>query len=62
MIRYNLVSRGTAPVYYEPSYQPTRQFKPVEIDGNYFDRLAAFGLACLMAALVGKLVMASIYR
>ena len=62
MIRYNLVPRGPAPVYYEPAYQPIPQLRPVEIDENYFDKLATFGLACLMAAIAGKLVMASVYR
>lgn len=27
------------------------------VDEQYFDRLAAFGLACLAAAIVGKLVI-----
>lgn len=37
--------------------QPT-QFSPPQVDENYFEKLAAFGLACLVAAIVGKLTMA----
>ncbi len=39
------------------SGQPT-QFSPPQVDENYFEKLAAFGLACLVAAIVGKLTMA----
>ena len=62
MIRHNLVTRGPAPVYYESAYQHIPQLQPVEIDENYFDKLAAFGLACFIAAIVGKFVMLSLYR
>lgn len=62
MIRYNLVPRDTTPVYHELAHQPIPQLRPVQVDENYFDRLAAFGLACLIAAIVGKLVMSSLYR
>ena len=62
MIRYNLVTRGPAPVYYESAYKHISQLQPVEIDGNYFDKLASFGLACFIAAIVGKFVMSSLYR
>ena len=34
------------------------QFSPPQADESYFDKLAAFGLACLAAAIVGKLTMA----
>ena len=38
------------------SGQPT-QFSPSRVDESYFDKLAAFGIACLAAAIVGKLTM-----
>ena len=34
------------------------QFSPPQLDESYFEKLAAFGLACLAAAIVGKLTMA----
>jgi len=34
------------------------QFSLPRVDENYFEKLAAFGLACLAAAIVGKLTMA----
>lgn len=34
------------------------QLSPPQTDESYFDKLAAFGLACLAAAIVGKLTMA----
>lgn len=34
------------------------QFSPPQVDESYFEKLAAFGLACLAAAIVGKLTMA----
>ena len=37
--------------------QPAR-FSPPQADESYFDKLAAFGIACLAAAIVGKLTMA----
>jgi len=37
--------------------QPT-PFSLPRVDENYFEKLAAFGLACLAAAIVGKLTMA----
>ncbi len=36
--------------------QPT-QFSPPQLDESYFEKLAAFGIACLAAAIVGKLTM-----
>lgn len=33
-----------------------------EVDEHYFDRLAAFGLACLAAAIVGKLVIEALSK
>ena len=39
------------------SGQPT-QFSPPRVDESYFEKLAAFGIACLAAAIVGKLTMA----
>ena len=57
MIKYELLSRNTVPVNYETLYKLSLQWRPVQIDENYFDKLARFGLACLIAAIVGKLVM-----
>lgn len=34
------------------------QFSPPQLDESYFEKLAAFGIACLAAAIVGKLAMA----
>jgi len=34
------------------------QFSPPQVDESYFEKLAAFGIACLAAAIVGKLTMA----
>ena len=34
------------------------QLSPPQIDESYFEKLAAFGIACLAAAVVGKLTMA----
>ena len=62
MTIYSLIPRSQEPVYYSPVYRPVSLALPIQIDENYFDRLAAFGLACLMAAIVGKLVMAQLYR
>ena len=39
------------------SLQPSIQTSLPKVDEQYFDRLAAFGLACLAAAIVGKLVI-----
>ena len=36
------------------------QFSLPRIDESYFERLAAFGIACLAAAIVGKLTMAAL--
>ena len=33
------------------------QLSPPQMDERYFEKLAAFGLACFVAAIVGKLVM-----
>ena len=62
MITYSLIPQSREPVYYSSVYRPISLAPPVQIDENYFDRLAAFGLACLVAAFVGKLLMASVYR
>jgi hypothetical protein len=40
-----------------------RKYAPSDLpklDEQYFDRLAAFGLACLAAAIVGKLLMTAL--
>lgn len=34
------------------------RFSPPQVDEDYFEKLAAFGIACLAAAIVGKLTMA----
>ena len=39
------------------SVQQSTQTNLPKVDEQYFDRLAAFGLACLAAAIVGKLVI-----
>ena len=36
------------------------QLSPPQIDERYFEKLAAFGLACFAAAIVGKLVMTTL--
>jgi hypothetical protein len=36
------------------------QLSAPQMDERYFDKLAAFGLACLAAAIVGKLVMTAL--
>ncbi|MEA1872091.1 MAG: hypothetical protein U9M91_01680 [Chloroflexota bacterium] len=36
------------------------QFSPPQADESYFEKLAAFGLACLAAAIVGKLTMTAL--
>jgi len=36
------------------------QFSPPQVDESYFERLAVFGIACLAAAIVGKLTMAAL--
>jgi hypothetical protein len=52
-------------------FSPTKLERPVQsgqsirfdvarIDESYFDKLLAFGLACLAAAIVGKLTMAAL--
>ncbi len=33
-----------------------------QLDEHYFDKLAAFGLACLAAGIVGKLVVESLRK
>ena len=42
-----------------PSGQST-QISPPKVDESYFEKLAAFGIACLAAAVVGKLTMAAL--
>lgn len=42
---------------------PVRQYSQIrlpQMDERYFERLAAFGLACLAAAIVGKLMMTAL--
>jgi hypothetical protein len=39
--------------------QPIQLSVP-QMEEHYFDKLAAFGLACLAAAIVGKLVMTAL--
>ena len=52
-------------------FSPTKIEKPVQsgqstqvrlprVDESYFEKLAAFGLACLATAIVGKLTMAAL--
>ena len=44
---------------------PVQQYTEISlprVDERYFERLAAFGLACLAAAIVGKLVMTALTR
>jgi hypothetical protein len=52
-------------------FSPTKLERPVQseqsirfdvtrIDESYFDKLLVFGLACLAAAIVGKLTMAAL--
>ena len=36
------------------------QLSPPKVDESYFEKLAAFGIACLAAAIVGKLTMAAL--
>lgn len=36
------------------------QFSLSQVDEGYFEKLAAFGIACLAAAIVGKFVMAAL--
>jgi hypothetical protein len=36
------------------------QSSPPQVDESYFEKLAAFGLACLAAAIVGRLTMAAL--
>lgn len=36
------------------------QFSSPQVDESYFERLAAFGIACLAAAIVGKLTMTAL--
>lgn len=36
------------------------QLSPPQLDESYFEKLAAFGLACFAAAIVGKLVMTAL--
>lgn len=62
MITYSLLPQSWDTAYHSSVYGPISLAPSVQIDENYFDRLAAFGLACLMAAIIGKLVMESLYR
>ena len=36
------------------------QFSSPQVDESYFEKLAVFGLACLAAAIVGKLTMTAL--
>jgi len=49
-----------SPIKVEKPVQPGQSIKlnPPQMDENYFEKLAAFGIACLAAAIVGKLTMA----
>jgi len=38
------------------------QFSPPRVDESYFEKLAVFGIACLVAAIVGRLTMAALTR
>lgn len=40
--------------------QKSTQISLPGVDEQYFDKLAAFGLACLAAAIVGKLVITAL--
>ena len=60
MATHNLVPITRSEVYSIPVIR-FAQPRPIRIGENYFDRLTAFGLACLAAAIVGKLVMASLH-
>ena len=40
--------------------QQSTQLNVPQVDERYFERLAAFGIACLAAAIVGKLVMTAL--
>ncbi len=40
--------------------QQSTQLNVHQVDERYFERLAAFGIACLAAAIVGKLVMTAL--
>lgn len=62
MITYSLVPQNWTSVHNQPRCSPVSLSMPVEIDENYFDKLAVFGLACVMAAIAGKLVMGSMPR
>ena len=42
-----------------PSGQSIQLSLPT-VDDSYFEKLAAFGIACLAAAIVGKLTMAAL--
>jgi len=36
------------------------QLSPPQVDEGYFEKLAAFGIACLAATIVGKLTMTAL--
>jgi len=59
MITYSLVPTNWTSVHSKPRCSPVALSMPVETDEYYFDKLAVFGLACLVAALAGKLMMSS---
>ena len=50
----------TANVQYSGWVRQPAKVTPPEIDEHYFEKMAAFGLACLAAAIVGQLVMTSL--
>lgn len=62
MIEYENLPRITELINYQSEYRPVIQWRPVIIDENYFDKMARFGFACIIAAIVGKLVMSSLSR
>ncbi len=45
-----------------PKIRKPTQVSPTNMDEHYFDRMAAFGLACLAAAIVGKLVIQALSK
>ena len=48
------ISRGV------PSVKSPKRLTPPQADEAYFDKLAAFGVACVVAAVVGKLLLTSV--
>lgn len=59
MIRYSSNTRSIISDNFTKEYNVLTQWQQVHVDEQYFDRLAGFGIACLVAAIIGKLVMSS---